>query len=189
MLLILDNYDSFTLNLVDYFEQMDIACIVKQNDVTLSELDQLSFQGIVLSPGPGTPSESGILMKVIEKYHQTHPILGICLGHQAIGQFFGADIMKAHAPVHGKTNNIQHSEDQIFNGIPQNFNVVRYHSLILGNLPNQIEKIAFDNSRGEIMAIRHNSLPIRGLQFHPESILTEYGMQILRNWVRLTGIN
>ena len=183
MILLLDNFDSFTYNLVDYFEQLNVIPKVIRNNQSLEVITNDKYKGIVLSPGPGLPEESGNLMNVIEYYADKLPILGICLGHQAIGQFFNASLLKAKKPMHGKISRVRIKDDYIFKDIPEEVNAVRYHSLILGNLPDNIETIARTENE-EIMAIRHQTLNIRGLQFHPEAILSEYGKRILQNWVR-----
>ena len=187
MLLIIDNYDSFTLNLVDYFEQLGLECLVKRNIVEVDELKTIPFEAIVLSPGPGTPESSGNLLSIIEEFSPKYPMLGICLGQQALGHYFGGKVTKAKNPMHGKVSTIHLSDDPIFAGIPKSLKVVRYHSLILSDLGNQILPISFDNSK-EIMAIRHKFLPIYGFQFHPESILTEQGLTLLENWSRLNKL-
>lgn len=187
LILILDNFDSFTYNLVDYFEQLGVKSIVIRNNISLSEINKLKFDAIVLSPGPETPVRAGCLMKVIEHYHQKLPILGICLGHQALGCFFGAKIIKAEKPMHGKVSMIYANEDYLFEGVQVPLQVVRYHSWVVDDLSDPISGIA-QASNGEIMALKHHFLPIRGLQFHPEAILTIDGMKILRNWVSFNNI-
>jgi anthranilate synthase/aminodeoxychorismate synthase-like glutamine amidotransferase len=182
MVLVIDNFDSFTYNLVDYLHQLQEEVLVLRNDVPLSVIQAQAFDSILLSPGPCTPAESGILMRVIETYHLHKPILGICLGHQALGEFFGWQLTKALEPVHGKSTPIHHTMDPLFSGIPSPFPAMRYHSLILKErLTNELKVIATTNN-DEIMAIRHQELPIVGLQFHPESILTYDGLRLLGNW-------
>lgn len=180
--MLLDNFDSFTYNLVDYFEQLNVKPKVYRNNQSLEEITNHDYNGVVLSPGPGLPEESGNLLNVIEHYENKLPILGICLGHQAIGQFFNATILKAAKPMHGKISTVLLESDYLFKDIPDEIHAVRYHSLILGNLPDNLEIIARTENK-EIMAIRHQFLNIRGLQFHPEAILTEFGKKILQNWV------
>lgn len=185
MLLIFDNYDSFTFNLCDYFKQLgqDIT-VVRNDEKTLEELESLNFQAIVISPGPGIPQQSGILMAVLERWHNRLPILGICLGHQAIGQFFGAKLVRAVVPMHGKVSKIKTVNHPLWNNIPMEFSVCRYHSLVIKlpeNSPLQILAESMDDH--EIMAITHRHLPVTGIQFHPEAILTENGMAILFNWL------
>ena len=183
-ILLLDNYDSFTYNLYDYLLQTGASCTVVRNDaVTLDELEKIEFDGIVLSPGPKRPVDAGIMMSLIEKYHQQKPVLGICLGHQALGEFFGARLLKSAIPMHGKTSHIQHNGHWLFTEVPETFQGMRYHSLILDS----VENLPFDSlastSSGEIMAISHKELPLLGLQFHPESILSEHGLLMLQNWI------
>jgi anthranilate synthase/aminodeoxychorismate synthase-like glutamine amidotransferase len=186
MLLLLDNYDSFTYNLKDYFEQLGQACFVVRNDeVTVEELKKLPITRIVISPGPKRPQDAGILNKVIENYYQTLPILGICLGHQAIGSFFGAQLVKSAYPMHGKISEVHHTGDALFASIPQQFKVCRYHSLELQWQQNKHIKSIATTANGTIMAIKHNTYPVWGVQFHPEAILTEYGMVLLKNWITL----
>lgn len=185
MILIFDNYDSFTFNLCDYLKQAGQEIRVIRNDEkSLEEIEQLNFSAIVLSPGPGTPETSGILMALIERWHKRVPILGICLGHQALGLFFGATLERATFPMHGKVSKIRTIAHPMWDSIPLIFSVCRYHSLVLkiNDLQN-VEVTAFSEDDQEIMAFSHKSLPIRGIQFHPEAILTEYGMQILINWL------
>lgn len=187
MILILDNFDSFTYNLVDCFNQLEIECIVKRNDTQVKELVELKINGLVLSPGPGIPSTSGNLMKVLKWYSDKLPILGICLGHQAIGEFFGNQLVKAHKPMHGKISKINHANHPLFQGIPNHFNAVRYNSLILAKVKNPLIEIAKSN-QNENMVICHETLPIYGVQFHPEAALTEYGLRLLENWLSISKI-
>ena len=183
MILLLDNFDSFTYNLVDYFHQFNVIPKVFRNNQSMEEITSFDYNGIVLSPGPGLPEESGNLLRVVEHYQNKLPILGICLGHQAIGQFYRAPIVKAEKPMHGKISRTLLEDDYLFNDLPSEINTVRYHSLILGKLPDNLGIIGSTENK-EIMAIRHQFLNIRGLQFHPEAVLTEYGKMILQNWVR-----
>lgn len=186
MILLLDNFDSFTYNLVDYFGQLDMPCHVVRNDVSLAAITQHTYEGIVLSPGPETPQKAGILMEVLAHYVGKLPILGICLGHQAIGQHFGMNLIKAERPMHGKVSTIFCQQDVLFTGLPSSFNIVRYHSLILENTTNSaIPLIATAHTqKGEIMGIRHTKYPIHGIQFHPEAALTEHGLALLHNWLK-----
>ncbi|MHC2990578.1 para-aminobenzoate synthase [Pontibacter sp. HJ8] len=187
MLLLLDNFDSFTYNLVDYFGQLGVEAHVVRNDVKLEELLELPVTGIVLSPGPGVPKEAGIMMEVIQHYHKHVPMLGICLGHQALGEFFGATLVKGIQPMHGKISEITCEADPLFEGIPHKMPIVRYHSLVLRHSPDCIMPLAY-TAQGELMAFRHRSLPLYALQFHPEAALTTYGLDMLRNWVTIANI-
>ncbi|MCG8474606.1 MAG: aminodeoxychorismate/anthranilate synthase component II [Cytophagales bacterium] len=184
MILIIDNFDSFTYNLVDYFEQLGHDCRVVRNDCSLEEIERLDFDLLVLSPGPGKPEDAGILMQVIKKYHQRIPILGICLGHQALGVFFGAELKHAQKPMHGKLSLIEHEKEGLFHSMPSPLEVTRYHSLVLKNLPECL-KILAKTSDEEIMAFQHKKLPISGIQFHPEAVLTQYGKEMLADWIQL----
>ena len=185
MILLLDNYDSFTYNLVDFIGQCGQECQVIQNDdPTLLTTDIALYDKVLLSPGPGTPDTSNLLLPFISKYQDKIPILGVCLGHQALGQFFGLSIEKAIKPMHGKVTTIEHNGSELFNGIPTTFDVCRYHSLVVSGETEAIELTAF-TPEGEAMALRHKTLPIHGVQFHPEAILTEYGLQLIKNWIEL----
>ena len=188
MVLLVDNYDSFTYNLVDYLFQLGSEIEVFRNDDPVEKIIQNKYTGVIFSPGPGKPETSGHLLKLIGYYKDKLPILGICLGHQAIGIHFGAQLVKAKKPMHGKFSIIDVKKDYLFNNTPPRFRVVRYHSLILDELNGHIEPIAL-SEEGEIMAIRHLSKNIRGLQFHPEAILTEFGFEILKSWVSYNQIS
>lgn len=187
-LLLIDNFDSFTYNLYDYLLQLGARCEVRRNNVlTVAEIEALRPDGIVLSPGPQTPEQAGCLMEVIDRFHREVPLLGICLGHQGIGQYFGARLSKADLPMHGKTSRLVHQEHPLFAGLPTSFSVMRYHSLVLHELGStELEPIA-ESEQGEIMAIAHRRFPAWGVQFHPESILTEHGHALLRNWLAFLG--
>jgi anthranilate synthase component 2 len=187
VILIIDNFDSFTYNLLDYFEQLGEPVIVRRNNVALTEIQRLDFRAIVLSPGPGVPGEAGIMGEVIRQYHQRVPILGICLGHQALGEFFGARLTKAIRPMHGKISEIYCEEDDLFAGLPKKMPVVRYHSLVVEQLGEDLQPLGFTRE-GELMAFRHTRFPIYGLQFHPEAILTTYGLNMLHNWLSMLNI-
>lgn len=187
MVLLLDNFDSFTYNLADYLQQLGTECLVLNNRSSIEEISALPLKGIVLSPGPETPEKAGCMPEVIRAFYDKIPILGICLGHQAIGQFFGARLEKAHKPMHGKISEIQCEDDYLFKGLSPQLKVVRYHSLILEKLPDCLTGIAA-TSTGELMALKHKQLPVRGLQFHPEAILTESGLAMLKNWVSFNNI-
>lgn len=184
-LLLIDNFDSFTYNLWDYFLRLGASCEVVRND-RLGNLraDSGSFDGIVLSPGPGRPEDAGGMMEVLAGCQQTVPVLGICLGHQAIGTLFGASLVKAARPMHGKTSLISHTGSSVFSGLPSRLPVMRYHSLVLEDIPEvHLEKTAWTDT-GEVMALRHRILPLTGVQFHPESIQTGYGLEMLGNWLK-----
>ncbi|GGK75453.1 aminodeoxychorismate/anthranilate synthase component II [Rufibacter glacialis] len=187
MLLLLDNFDSFTYNLYDYFRQLGVAVEVRRNDVPLAELQALPLEGIVLSPGPGTPEKAGVMPAVIDFYHDRLPMLGICLGHQALGQFFGAKVEKGLRPMHGKVSQIHCAPDPIFAGLPEKVPVVRYHSLVVQEAPATLVPLAH-TTEGELMAFRHAHLPLYALQFHPEAALTQHGLEMLRNWVNIANI-
>jgi anthranilate synthase/aminodeoxychorismate synthase-like glutamine amidotransferase len=187
MVLLLDNFDSFTWNLADYVHRLGVDCEVVQNDQPLSKIQKIPFQALILSPGPQTPAKAGCLMDVIDHYYNRVPVLGVCLGHQALGEFFGAELYKAAQPMHGKLSRISCREDYLFQDLPSQLQVVRYHSLLLRNLPTCLEAIA-ETPQGEVMALRHASLPIRGVQFHPEAILTEGGLAMLKNWLSFNKI-
>jgi anthranilate synthase/aminodeoxychorismate synthase-like glutamine amidotransferase len=183
-LLLLDNYDSFTYNLYDYLSILNTRCTVIRNDkITVESLKSRHFDGIVLSPGPKRPADAGILMDVLDYYSDKKPILGICLGMQAIGEYFGAKLVHAKIPIHGKTSLMHHTQTSIFEGISTPTLVMRYHSLVLESLPTCLVPLGHTPER-ELMGLKHNSLPITGLQFHPESILTKNGFQMLSNWVK-----
>lgn len=188
MLLLLDNFDSFTYNLVDYFGRLGVEVQVVRNDVPLQELQQLPVKGVVLSPGPGVPQQAGSMMEVIHYYHDRVPMLGICLGHQALGEFFGARLEKGLRPMHGKISEITCEPDALFEGLPRTMPVVRYHSLVLRQVPPSIKPLAH-TAEGELMAFRHRELPLYALQFHPEAALTTYGLQMLQNWLRIAELS
>ncbi len=183
-ILLLDNFDSFTHILADYFLQLGAHLTIVRNDATVESLIAQNFDAVILSPGPGIPADAGIMFDIIQHYHIKVPILGICLGHQAIGEFFGATLLRALKPMHGKLSEISILPDPIFAGIAVPWPVVRYHSLILKQLPPILAAIAF-TQEGEIMAIKHSTLPIYGIQFHPEAALTQQGLQLLANWLRI----
>ena len=192
MILMIDNYDSFTYNIVQYFYDLGQEVVVKRNDeITIEDIKNMEgIDSIVISPGPCTPREAGISVDVIKTFKGLYPILGICLGHQSIGQAFGARIIKAKCLMHGKISKIYHNEKGLFEGIPNPFNAVRYHSLVIdeSTLPEDIE-ITARSDDGEIMAIEHKIYPIWGVQFHPESILTEYGHKLLENFLKLAKVS
>jgi len=182
MVLLIDNYDSFTYNLYDYIKQLGKECIVLRNDEkTIEEIRNINFNYIVISPGPGIPKNAGITMQIIKEFHKTKAILGVCLGHQAIGEFFNAKLIKAKKPMHGKTSKLYFEKHKLFSTIEKPFEVMRYHSLILENIQLPLETIA-KTKENEIMAIAHKTLPIVGIQFHLESILTENGLLMMKNF-------
>jgi len=190
MLLMIDNYDSFTYNLVQYLGELGANVVVHRNDqITIEQIEQLAPEKIVISPGPCTPNEAGISVDAIKAFAGRVPILGVCLGHQSIGQAFGGRIGHARAIMHGKTSMIHHSDVGIFHGLPQPFEATRYHSLVIekDSLPDCLEVTAWteESSVGidEIMGVRHKSLAVEGVQFHPESILTGCGHELLRNFL------
>jgi anthranilate synthase/aminodeoxychorismate synthase-like glutamine amidotransferase len=187
LILVFDNYDSFTYNLVDYFGQIGVSTEVIRNDFPLVEINFNKYSGIVLSPGPEKPRDAGNLMKVVEHQIGKRPMLGICLGHQAIGQYLGAKLVKANYPMHGKLSEIRTEEGVLFKNLPSSFNVVRYHSLVLQDLPKSLKAVALAKHQ-ELMAFENNELKVAGIQFHPEAILTEYGLEILKNWLSFYNI-
>ena len=187
MLLMIDNYDSFTFNLVQYFGELGEEVLTVRNDaISLADIERLAPERIVISPGPCTPSEAGISVPLLRHFAGRLPMLGVCLGHQAIGAAFGGRIVRARELMHGKTSLIHHTGKGVFEGLPDPFTVIRYHSLAAEreSLPECLEVTA-ETADGEIMGVRHRSLPIEGVQFHPESILTEHGHALLRNFLRL----
>lgn len=188
MLLMIDNYDSFTYNLVQYFSELGQEVVVVRNDeITLDEVMQLAPERIVISPGPCTPNEAGISVPLIQACAGHIPLLGVCLGHQAIGQAFGGRIVHARELMHGKTSPIFHADVGVFRGLPNPFTATRYHSLVIerASLPDCLEVTAW-TADGEIMGIRHKTLAVEGVQFHPESVLTEHGHDLLRNFLEKT---
>lgn len=185
MIVLIDNYDSFTYNLVQYFGELGEELIVYRNDeVTIQEIEALSPSYLVISPGPCTPNEAGISVEAIQAFAGRIPILGVCLGHQAIAQAFGGEVVHAERLMHGKTSKIQHDGKSIFKDIPQQTIVTRYHSLAVerSTLPECLAVTA-ETETGEIMALRHRTLPVEGVQYHPEAILTEHGKEMIRNFI------
>lgn len=187
MILLVDNFDSFTYNLVDYFYRAGVACKVIRNNIPPAEVDMSGITGICLSPGPEIPSKAGYLLDYIDLYHRQLPILGVCLGHQAIGEYFGATLVKAAKPMHGKISLIRCKEDILFQSFPNEVQVVRYNSLIITDLPKFLVSIA-ESSEGEIMAVKHVLYPVWGVQFHPEAALTVNGLVLLKNWISCNKI-
>lgn len=185
MILMIDNYDSFTFNLVQYFGELGAEVLVKRNDeITLEAIEQLAPAMIVISPGPCTPNEAGVSMQVIEYFAGKIPLFGVCLGHQAIAQVFGGDVVRATHLMHGKTSAITHINAGVHQDVPSPFNVTRYHSLIVdpSTLPDCLEVTA-TTAEGEIMGLRHKVHAIEGVQYHPESIMTEHGKQLIQNFI------
>ena len=190
MILMIDNYDSFTYNLVQYFGDLGAEPVVKRNDeITVEEALALKPSAIILSPGPATPDQAGICLDLVYAA-ATHkiPLFGVCLGHQTIGQAFGGKVIRAPKPVHGKTSTISHENNNIFNNLQDDFKVTRYHSLIIKTCPDDLEVTATSTDDNLIMAVAHKTLPIYGVQFHPESIASENGHKMLKNFLDLAGI-
>lgn len=188
MLLVIDNYDSFTYNLVQYFGQLGVSQrIFRNNELTATQALFLNPDRLMLSPGPCSPTEAGQTLNMIGAFTGKVPILGVCLGHQAIGHFFGGKVVRASRLMHGKTSPILHKNCDLFEGLPQGFKATRYHSLLVerASLPACLE-ITAETEEGEIMGLRHRDFAVFGVQFHPESIATEHGMQLLKNYLRLT---
>ena len=187
MLLVIDNYDSFTYNLVQYFGELGVEPLVRRNDeVSLNEIRALNPERICVSPGPCTPNEAGISCDVIREFGPRLPLLGVCLGHQSIGQVYGGEVVRAGRLMHGKTSPILHKGTGVFSGLPDPFEATRYHSLLVRRetLPDCLE-ITAETAEGEIMGLAHRDYPVHGVQFHPESILTAEGKNLLRNFLAL----
>lgn len=188
MILVIDNYDSFTYNLVQQLGEMGAQIEVYRNDqITLDEIRRLRPDQILISPGPGTPDDGGVSLDVIRELGPTTPVMGVCLGHQCIGQAYGGIVTRAGRLMHGKTSMIYHKGDRLFTGVPNPFEATRYHSLIVqeDSLPDVLTVTAF-TEQGEIMGLRHKEYPVYGVQFHPESILTTYGPRLLKNFLEMT---
>ena len=187
MLLVIDNYDSFTYNLVQYFGELGADPVVRRNDaLTAAEVEKLQPERIVISPGPGTPADAGISMEVIRRMEKTTPILGVCLGHQCIAEVYGGKVVRAGRLMHGKTSPIQHQGKGVFAGLPNPFEATRYHSLLVekSSVPSCLEVTA-GTAEGEIMGLQHREFSVHGVQFHPESILSREGKDLLKNFLRL----
>lgn len=183
-ILLLDNYDSFTWNLYDYMHRIGAEVTVLRNDaMSVTEMLAVPYRGIVLSPGPGRPQEAGVMMELIHQVHTRLPVLGICLGYQALGAYFGAEVVHSPLPMHGKSSRITHTGTGLFAGIPQHTEVMRYHSLNISALPPVLQLTAQTADTAEPMAISHAHLPLSGLQFHPESIGTPEGATMVANWI------
>ncbi|KAF1726230.1 MULTISPECIES: anthranilate synthase component II [Pseudoxanthomonas] len=190
MLLMIDNYDSFTYNLVQYLQSLGAEVKVVRNDaMTVDEIAKLAPERIVISPGPCTPNEAGVSLDIIERLGANTPILGVCLGHQSLGQAYGGNVIRAGRIMHGKTSRIRHEGKGVFAGLPDAYEATRYHSLVVerSSLPDALEVTAWtendDGSFEEIMGLRHREFPVEGVQFHPESILTEHGHALLKNFL------
>ncbi len=187
MLLVIDNYDSFTFNLVQYFGQLGVSMRIFRNDeITPAEAERLNPDRVLISPGPCTPSDAGVSIDIIKTFTGKKPILGVCLGHQAMGQHFGGKVIRAPRQMHGKLSPITHRNTDIFQGLPSPFTATRYHSLLVerSSFPDCLE-ITAETAEGEIMGLQHRELPIHGVQFHPESILTLEGKKLLANFLRM----
>jgi anthranilate synthase component II len=186
-LVMIDNYDSFTYNIVQYFGELGAQVLTYRNDaITCQAIEQLKPTHIVISPGPCSPLEAGISVEVIQHFAGKVPILGVCLGHQAIGFAFGGEVVRAKRVMHGKTDRLASQQSGVFAGLPANFEVVRYHSLVVKRetLPEVLEVTAY-SSDGEIMGLRHKTLAVEGVQFHPESVASEHGLQLLQNFLKI----
>ena len=188
MVLVIDNYDSFTYNLVQYLGELGATVIVRRNDeASIEQLRALAHERVVISPGPGRPEHAGVSLDVITAFGPRMPVLGVCLGHQAIGMAFGGDVVRAPVPVHGKTSTVEHNSTGVFAGLAASFQAGRYHSLVVEEktLPADLEVTARTKEDGLVMGLRHKTLPIHGVQFHPESVLTNEGRRILRNFLEM----
>jgi anthranilate synthase/aminodeoxychorismate synthase-like glutamine amidotransferase len=188
MVLVIDNYDSFTYNLVQYLGELGAEVRVRRNDqVGLDEVAEMTPEHIVISPGPGRPEDAGVSMDVIRRFGPTTPVLGVCLGHQAIGMVYGGTVTRATAPMHGKTSTVVHDGKGVFDGVGSPFQAGRYHSLVVSGdgFPSQLQASAHTKEDRTIMGVRHISYPVHGVQFHPESVLTDEGRRILRNFLDL----
>ena len=188
MVLVIDNYDSFTYNLVQYLGELGATVVVRRNDeASLDQLRALGHARVVISPGPGRPEQAGVSLDVIREFGPRMPVLGVCLGHQAIGLAFGGEVVRAPLPVHGKTSTVEHNRTGVFTGLTTPFQAGRYHSLVVDEktLPGDLEVTARTKEDGVVMGLRHRMLPIHGVQFHPESVLTNEGRRILRNFLEM----
>lgn len=196
MLLVIDNFDSFTYNLVQYFGQLGVEQrVFRNNEITAEEALALKPERVLLSPGPCSPNEAGVSIAMIEAFAGKVPLLGVCLGHQCIGQYFGGNVVRAKRLMHGKTSPVKHTDSDVFHGLPQDFPATRYHSLLVekATLPDCLEVTAwvddpdYADSANEIMGMRHKELPVYGVQFHPESYATAHGMKLLENFLKLSA--
>lgn len=187
MILVIDNYDSFTYNLVQYLGEMGQKIEVRRNDkITLDEIEAMAPERVVISPGPCTPAEAGVSVPLIKRFAGRFPIFGVCLGHQSIGQAFGAEVVRNWRVLHGKISPILHDGRGVFTGLPNPFEATRYHSLVIKRetMPSCLE-VSAETAEGEVMGVRHRDFPIEGVQFHPESVMTAHGKDLLRNFLRL----
>jgi len=190
MVFVIDNYDSFTYNLVQYLGELGARVVVRRNnEVTVEDIETLNPGRIVISPGPGRPEQAGVTLQAIQRFGPRLPILGVCLGHQAIGLAFGGKVVRAAVPMHGKTSTVAHNERGVFAGVANPFHAARYHSLVVdrASLPSALEVTAETQDQGVVMALRHREYPVHGVQFHPESIMTRQGMHILENFLAMEG--
>jgi anthranilate synthase/aminodeoxychorismate synthase-like glutamine amidotransferase len=188
MVLVIDNYDSFTYNLVQYLGELGAKVVVRRNDeASIDQLRGLAPSRVLISPGPGRPEQAGVSLDVIKEFGPRMPTLGVCLGHQAIGLAFGGDVVRAPLPIHGKTSTVEHNSKGVFAGLTSAFQAGRYHSLVVDEktLPGDLEVTARTKDDGLVMGLRHKTLPIHGVQFHPESVLTNEGRRILRNFLEM----
>jgi anthranilate synthase/aminodeoxychorismate synthase-like glutamine amidotransferase len=190
MVFVIDNFDSFTYNLVQYLGELGARVIVhRNNEVTVEDIAALNPSGIVISPGPGRPEQAGVTVEAIRQLGPRIPILGVCLGHQAIGLAFGGKVVRARVPMHGKTSTITHDQRGVFAGVANPFEAARYHSLVVerDSLPPQLEIAAETKDEGVVMGLRHREYPVHGVQFHPESVMTRPGMRMLENFLAIKG--
>ena len=188
MVLVIDNYDSFTYNLVQYLGELGATVVVRRNDeASIDQLRGLAHSRVLISPGPGRPEQAGVSLDVIKEFGPRMPVLGVCLGHQAIGLAFGGGVVRAPLPIHGKTSMIEHDSKGVFAGLTSAFQAGRYHSLVVEEqtLPGDLEVTARTKEDGLVMGLRHKTLPVHGVQFHPESVLTNEGRRILRNFLEM----
>ncbi len=188
-LLMIDNYDSFTYNLVQYLGELGCEVVVKRNDeIKLEDVRKIKPEGVVISPGPCTPREAGVSVELVKEFYRELPILGVCLGHQSIGVAFGGRIVKAKRLMHGKSSDIFHTGEGVFEGLPNPFSAVRYHSLVIEreSLPDALKLTAWSED-GDIMGVQHREYPVFGIQFHPESVLSQFGKEVLKNFLRAIG--
>lgn len=186
MILIIDNYDSFTYNLVDLVRRSTEVEVYRHDAITVEQIEALNPRGVLISPGPGRPEDSGVSLPFVQKHMHDTPILGVCLGHQLVGELLGGEVVRAAKPMHGKTSSITHDGTSVFTGLPSPMNVMRYHSLLIAppSLPDGL-RITAQTENGEIMGIAHETFPLHGVQFHPESILSEHGEALIRNWLKM----